>query len=317
MGEEEIKMNKVHAGIDVSKATLDVASSNQREIKSFSNDERGITQVVSYLTKQMPVLTVIEATGGLEKLLAASLVQASIPVVVANPRHVRDFARAKGRLAKTDNIDALILAEFACDIHPEVKPLADEQTEQIRSLMVRRQQIIGMMTMERNRLSLARLSMKSSIQEHINWLSEQLKTLDKDIGNKVQNSSIWREKDSLLKSVPGVGPVLSITLLGALPELGCLTRQQIAALAGVAPFNRDSGKYRGRRTTKGGRARVRSSLYMATLAATRFNPVIRAHYEHLLKMGKVKKVALVACMRKLLVILNAVIRDRRPWQYAG
>ena len=317
MGEEEIKMNKVHAGIDVSKATLDVASSNQREIKSFSNDERGITQVVSYLTKQMPVLTVIEATGGLEKLLAASLVQASIPVVVANPRHVRDFARAKGRLAKTDNIDALILAEFACDIHPEVKPLADEQTEQIKSLMVRRQQIIGMMTMERNRLSLARLSMKSSIQEHINWLSEQLKTLDKDIGNKVQNSSIWREKDSLLKSVPGVGPVLSITLLGALPELGCLTRQQIAALAGVAPFNRDSGKYRGRRTTKGGRARVRSSLYMATLAATRFNPVIRAHYEHLLKMGKVKKVALVACMRKLLVILNAVIRDRRPWQYAG
>jgi transposase len=310
-------MNKVHAGIDVSKATLDVASSNQREIKSFSNDERGITQVVSYLTKQMPVLTVIEATGGLEKLLAASLVQASIPVVVANPRHVRDFARAKGRLAKTDNIDALILAEFACDIHPEVKPLADEQTEQIKSLMVRRQQIIGMMTMERNRLSLARLSMKSSIQEHINWLSEQLKTLDKDIGNKVQNSSIWREKDSLLKSVPGVGPVLSITLLGALPELGCLTRQQIAALAGVAPFNRDSGKYRGRRTTKGGRARVRSSLYMATLAATRFNPVIRAHYEHLLKMGKVKKVALVACMRKLLVILNAVIRDRRPWQYAG
>jgi len=310
-------MNKVHAGIDVSKATLDVASSNQKGIKSFSNDEGGITQVVSYLTKQMPVLTVIEATGGLEKLLAASLVQASIPVVVANPRHVRDFARAKGRLAKTDNIDALILAEFACDIHPEVKPLADEQTEQIRSLMVRRQQIIGMMTMERNRLSLARLSMKSSIQEHINWLSEQLKNLDKDIGNKIQNSSIWREKDSLLKSVPGVGPVLSITLLGALPELGCLTRQQIAALAGVAPFNRDSGKYRGRRTTKGGRARVRSSLYMATLAATRFNPVIRAHYEHLLKMGKVKKVALVACMRKLLVILNAVIRDRRPWQYAG
>jgi transposase len=317
MGEEGIKMNKVHAGIDVSKATLDVASSNQKGIKSFSNDEGGITQVVSYLTKQMPVLTVIEATGGLEKLLAASLVQASIPVVVANPRHVRDFARAKGRLAKTDNIDALILAEFACDIHPEVKPLADEQTEQIRSLMVRRQQIIGMMTMERNRLSLARLSMKSSIQEHINWLSEQLKNLDKDIGNKIQNSSIWREKDSLLKSVPGVGPVLSITLLGALPELGCLTRQQIAALAGVAPFNRDSGKYRGRRTTKGGRARVRSSLYMATLAATRFNPVIRAHYEHLLKMGKVKKVALVACMRKLLVILNAVIRDRRPWQYAG
>ena len=310
-------MNKVHAGIDVSKATLDVASSNQKEIKSFSNDESGITQVVSYLATQNPVLTVIEATGGLEKLLAASLVQASIPVVVANPRHVRDFARAKGKLAKTDNIDALILAEFACDIHPEVKPLADEQTEQIKSLMVRRQQIIGMITMEKNRLSLARLSMKSSIQEHINWLSEQLKTLDKDIGNKIQNSSIWKEKDSLLKTVPGVGPVLSITLLGALPELGCLNRQQIAALAGVAPFNRDSGKYRGRRTTKGGRARVRSSLYMATLAATRFNPVIRAHYEHLLKLGKVKKVALVACMRKLLVILNAVIRDHRPWQFAG
>lgn len=309
-------MDKIHAGIDVSKATLDVATNNQKEIKRFSNDENGITQVVSYLVKQVPVLTVMEATGGLEKLLAASLIQASIPVVVVNPRHVRDFARAKGKLAKTDSIDAVILAEFACDIHPEVKPLSDEQTEEIKAMLVRRQQIIAMMTMENNRLWSARLAMKSSIQEHISWLKQQLKNLDKDIENKIQNSPIWREKDSLLQSVPGVGPVLSITLLGALPELGNLTRKQIAALAGVAPFNRDSGKYRGRRTTKGGRARVRSPLYMATLVATRFNPVIKAYYEHLLKMGKVKKVALVACMRKLLVILNAVLRDRRPWQYA-
>jgi transposase len=310
-------VDKIHAGIDVSKATLDVATNNQKGIKSFSNDEKGITQVVRYLMKEMPVLTVMEATGGLEKLLAASLVKASIPVVVVNPRQVSDFARAKGKLAKTDNIDAVILAEFACDIHPEVKPLSDEQTEEIKAMLVRRQQIMAMMTMENNRLGSARLPMTSSIQEHISWLKQQLKNLDKDIENKIKDSSIWREKDSLLKSVPGVGPVLSITLLGALPELGNLTRKQIAALAGVAPFNRDSGKYRGRRTTKGGRARVRSPLYMATLAATRFNPVIKTHYEHLLKMGKVKKVALVACMRKLLVILNAVVRDHRPWQYAG
>ena len=310
-------MDKIYAGVDVSKATLDVAISNQTEVKSFPNHESGIKQIVKYLKNQALTLTVMEATGGLEKLLAASLIEASIPVVVVNPRQVRDFAKAKGKLAKTDSIDARILVEFGNDIHPEVRPLSDKQTDEIKALLVRRQQIMDMITMEHNRLWPADIRVIPSIQDHLNWLKQDLKNIDKDLNDKIQKSPIWREKDDLLQSVPGVGPVLSITLMGALPELGKLTRKQIAALAGVAPFNRDSGKYRGKRTTKGGRTRVRPALYMATLVATRFNPVIKAHYTHLIGMGKVKKVALVACMRKLLTILNAMLRDNRPWQYTG
>jgi transposase len=309
-------MDKIHSGIDVSKATLEVATSNRKEIKSFNNDEGGINELVNYLKKESPVLTVMEATGGLEKRLAASLVEASIKVVVVNPRQVRDFARAKGKLAKTDNIDAHILAEFACDIHPEVRSLTDEQTEAIKALLVRRQQLIVMITMEENRLSSASRAVAPSIQENITWLKQLVKNLDRKLEKQIQDSPVWREKDNLLKSVPGVGPVLSMTLLGTLPELGNLTRKQIAALAGVAPFNRDSGKYRGKRTIKGGRTRVRAPLYMATLVATRFNPVIKAYYNHLLKMGKIKKVALTACMRKLLIILNAIVREHCPWKYA-
>jgi transposase len=310
-------VDKMHAGVDVSKATLDVAISNRKEIKSFPNDESGVGQVVRYLKQENPVLTVMEATGGLEKLLAASLVEASVPVVVVNPRQVRDFAKAKGKLAKTDSIDATILAEFACDIHPEVRPLPDKLTGEIKAMLVRRQQIQQMITAENNHLWSAGLRVVPSIQEHISWLKQQLKDLDQDLEDRIRKSPVWREKDDLLRSVPGVGPVLSITLLGGLPELGRLNRKQIAALAGVAPFNRDSGKYRGKRTTKGGRARVRPALYMATLVASRFNPVIKAHYQHLLQMGKEKKVALTACMRKLLTILNAMVRDNRPWQYSS
>lgn len=310
-------MDKIYVGIDVSKSTLDVALSNKAEIKSFPNQESGIKQIISYLKKQELTLIVMEATGGLEKLLAASLVEASIPVVVVNPRQVRDFAKAKGKLAKTDNIDARILVEFGSDIHPDIRPLSDKQTDEIKAILVRRQQIIDMITMENNRLWPADIRVIPSIQDHLNWLKRELKDLDNDLNDKIQKSPIWREKDNLLQSVPGVGPVLSITLMGALPELGTLTRKQIAALAGVAPFNRDSGKYRGKRTTKGGRTRVRSALYMATLVATLFNPVIKAQYTHLIEMGKVKKVALVACMRKLLTILNAIIRDNKPWQYTA
>lgn len=310
-------MNKIHAGIDVSKATLDVAVTGQKEVRSFPNTENGIKQITNYLMKQAPVLTVMEATGGLEKLVAASLVQESIAVVVVNPRQVRDFARAKGKLAKTDTIDAEILAEFAKEIHPEFRPLSDKQTEEIKAVIVRRQQLIDMITMETNRLYSADKRVKPSIEQHIEWLKQELKNMDKDLGEKVQNSPVWREKDNLLQSVPGVGPVLSLTLLGALPELGNLNRKQIAALAGVAPFNRDSGRLRGKRTTKGGRGRVRAALYMATLAATRFNPSIKSFYTHLLESGKVKKVALVACMRKLLTILNAMLREHRPWQLAS
>jgi transposase len=309
-------VNEIHAGVDVSKSTLDVAITNQKEIKSFPNDESGIKQIVDYLKRSNPSLTVMEATGGLEKLLAASLDVEKIPVVVANPRQVRDYARSVGKLAKTDSIDARVLAGFARDIHPEVRPLSGKQTEEIKALLTRRQQIIEMITMENNRLWSADIKVIPSIQEHLNWLKQDLKNLDKDLGDKIQQSPIWREKDNLLQSVPGVGPVLSLTLLGSLPELGSLNRKQIAALAGVAPFNRDSGKYRGNRTTKWGRVRVRAALYMATLVATRFNPVIKAHYNHLLEMGKVKKVALTACMRKLLTILNAIIRAHRVWEYS-
>jgi transposase len=310
-------VDKIYAGIDVSKSTLDVAVTNQKEIKSFCNDGNGIQQIVDYLKKNVPSLTVMEATGGLEALLAANLDAAQIPVVVANPRQVRDYARSVGKLAKTDNIDARILAEFSRDIHPEPRPLTDEQTKEIKAMLVRRQQVIGMITTENNRLWSADVHIVQAIQRHIAWLKQQLKDLDQDLENQIKNSPIWREKDDLLKSVPGVGPVLSLTLMSALPELGTLNRKQIAALAGVAPFNRDSGKYRGKRTTKGGRTRVRSALYMAALVATRFNPVIREYYQHLLKLGKVKKVALTACMRKLLTMLNAIIRDHRQWHYAS
>lgn len=309
-------MDKIYAGIDVSKASLELALTHQKEVKSFSHSEAGIKQMLSYLRKQLPTLTVMEATGGLEKLLAASLVEADLPVVVVNPRQVRDFARAKGKLAKTDNLDATVLADFACQIQPQVRALSDKQTEEIKALLIRRRQIQEMITMEHNRLWSADLRVIPSIEEHLNWLKQELKNLDQDLEQKIQQSPLWREKDNLLRGVPGVGPVLSLTLMGALPELGQLNRKQIAALAGVAPFNRDSGKYRGKRTIKGGRARVRSALYMATLVATRFNPLIKAYYEHLLQVGKAKKVALVACMRKLLTILNAMLRDHRPWQYA-
>jgi len=309
-------MDVTYAGVDVSKATLDVAVSNQKAVKSFTNDENGIAQAVLYLKEVSPVLTVTEATGGLEKLLAVSLVEAAVPVVVVNPRQVRDFARAKGKLAKTDNIDAAILSAFACDIHPEVRALTDKQTEEIKAMMGRRQQITAMITMEKNRLHSAGPRVKPSVELHIKWLKGELKSLDKELEDMIQNSPAWREKDSLFKSVPGVGPVLSMTLLGVFPEMGRLTRKQIAALAGVAPFNRDSGVYRGKRTIKGGRVKVRPPLYMAALSATRSNPVIREYYNHLLQKGKAKKVALTACMRKLLVILNAIVRDNRPWRYA-
>ncbi len=310
-------MDKIYAGVDVSKATLDVALTDLKEVKSFANRESSIQPIVSYLTKQPLELVVLEATGGLEKLLAAALVTEALPVVVVNPRQVRDYARSKGKLAKTDAIDAGIIAEFGRDIHPEVRPLADKETEEIKALLVRRQQLKEMITAENNRLWSASLKVLPSIQEHLNWLKRELKDLDKDLEDKIRKSPLWREKDDLLKSVPGVGPVLSMTLLGELPELGRLNRKQIAALAGVAPFNRDSGKYRGKRTTKGGRTRVRPALYMAALVATRFNPLIKAYYQHLLAKGKEKKVALTACMRKLLVVLNAMLRDHRPWQYAG
>jgi transposase len=296
---------------------LDVAISQQKGSKSFTNDTEGISKLVSYLSTWSPDLIVMEATGGLEKLLLAELVEADLPVVVVNPSRVRNYARAKGKLAKTDIIDARIMAEFAVDIHPQIRSFPDKQTEEIKTIMARRHQVIGMMTAEKNRLSSAGKSVKPLIQSHLEYLKQQLKEIDKNLDELISHSSIWRGKDELLRSTPGVGPVLSLTLMSSLPELGRLNRKQIASLVGVAPLNRDSGVYRGKRTTWGGRARVRAPLYMATLAATRWNPVIKVYYERLIRAGKEQKVALTACMRKLLIILNAMVRDNRAWQYAG
>jgi transposase len=309
-------MEKVFAGIDVAKSTLEVAITGQKEVRSFSNSKGGIEELLNYL-KAMPLKGIVmEATGGLEKLLSATLTETGLPAVVVNPRQVRDYAKAKGKLAKTDAIDARILAQFARDIHPEVRALPDKQTEQIKSIMARRCQVIEMITAERNRLNTADLSVRPLIESHIDWLKGQLKEIDRNLDEHIRSSPIWREKEAMLRSTPGVGPVLSRTLIGSLPELGKLNRKEIATLVGVAPLNRDSGTLRGKRTIWGGRAKVRASLYMAALVGTRYNPVIKAFYTRLLQKGKAKKVALVACMRKLLTILNSIIRYRKAWQYA-
>lgn len=310
-----MKDTSIFVGVDVSKATLDVAVLPSGEKWSVSNDVKGIPELVKRLEALGPTLVVLEATGGLEFPLAAALGAANLQVSVVNPRQVRDFARATGRLSKTDSIDALILARFAHAIRPPARPLPDEAAREFKALLTRRQELVEMITAEKNRLGTAfSQAVREGIQAHVDWLQHQLKELDQELGQKVRESPIWREKEDLLRSVPGVGPVLSLTLLAELPELGALERRQIAALVGVAPFNRDSGTLRGRRTVWGGRARVRGALYMATLVATRFNPVIKAFYQRLLAAGKPKKVALVACMRKLLTILNAMLKHRSPWQ---
>jgi transposase len=306
-------MSEIYAGIDIAKERLDVAVG--QEVKSFPHHEAGITALVRYLKEYCPTNIIMEATGGLEKFIAVSLAEAGLPVAIINPRQVREYARAKGRLAKTDIIDARIMASFGSDIRPESRPLSDAETEELKSIMTRRRQVIGMITMEENRLASASKRVRPSIKDHIAWLKGELKTIDHDLEDKIKESPLWRAKDNLLRSVPGVGPVLSITLLGSLPELGKLNRKQIASLVGVAPLNRDSGTMRGRRSVHGGRSSVRTVLYMATLVATRFNPVISSYYQHLLSKGKEKKVALTACMRKLLIILNAMMRDNCHWQY--
>jgi transposase len=272
-------------------------------------------QLVSKLGEISPKLIVLEATGGLERRAIAALAGASLPVVAVNPRQVRDFAKATGRLAKTDAIDAAVLALFADRIRPQIRPLRDEETQELEALVVRRRQVVDMITAEKNRLIAAPPSkrVRTAIGKTIKWLQKQLEEIDSDLDNAVKGSSIWREKDDLLQSVPGVGKVLSRTLLSLVPELGTLGKKQLSALVGVAPLNWDSGQQRGRRTIWGGRAHVRAVLYMGALVAARFNPVIRAFHARLIAAGKLPKVALVACMRKLLTILNAIVRDRTPW----
>ncbi len=312
-GAEMNKAEEQFVGIDVSKAWLDIAVYNTDEVVRVSNEEKGIASLVKRLKKLKPALIVVEPTGGFEMLMVAELSHAFLPVVVVNAKRVRDFARATGQIAKTDKLDAKVLAHFAAAIRPALRNLKNEEEEQLTALLTRRKQILDMLTVEKNRLVTVRAKMRKDLEVHIQWLSNNLKELDKEIEDFVKGSPAWKEKDDLLQSVPGVGRVTSATLLGMLPELGKLNRQQIAALVGVAPVNKDSGRKQGRRRVYGGRADVRSVLYMAALAAKKYNPVIRTFYERLLKQGKEKKVALTACMRKLLVILNAMLRSNQPW----
>jgi transposase len=308
------KAVEIFVGIDVSKVGLDVAVHEQDEFFRVCNDEAGIAKLVERVGQWKPTRIVLEPTGGFEKLVVAELMYAGLPAVVVNAKRVRDFARATGRLAKTDKLDAKVLAHFAAAVRPPTRDLRSAEEEQLSALLTRRRQVLDMLTVEKNRLVTVRAKMRADIQAHIAWLANCLKALDKELEDFVESTPAWKEKDALLQSVPGVGPVTSATLLGMLPELGQLNRQQIAALVGVAPVNRDSGKKRGKRKIFGGRAEVRSVLYMAALSATKFNPVIRKFYERLIRQGKEKKVALTACMRKLLVILNAMARANQPWR---
>jgi len=301
-------------GIDVAKDTLDVAVRPTAETWQVSNDDTGRATLVAQLTALAPTLVILEATGGFEGPLLAALAVATVPVVRANPRQVRAFAQAVGILAKTDRIDARVLAHCAEAVRPTPRPLPDAETRELRALLLRRRQVIEMLTAEHSRLGTAPRRIHEAIQQPIAWLEHQLTGLDDDLTRAVQASAVWQVQEAVLRSIPGVGPVLSRTMLAQVPELGTLGHKQVAALVGVAPFNRDSGPLRGRRMIWGGRAEVRAVLYMGTLVATRHNPMIKAFYERLLAAGKVKKVALTACMHKLLTIMNAMIRDLKPWQ---
>jgi transposase len=309
----EKKNDEVFVGIDVSKSGLTVGVLPAETYMEFSNTEDGISALVSTLEQLSPKLIVLEATGGLEMAAVAMLAERGLPVVVINPRQVRDFAKATGRLAKTDAIDSLMIARFGEAIRPKLRPLKDEETQELSALRTRRRQIIGMITMEKSRLSSATRWIRKDIQGNIDWLETCLKKIDKDLRNLLKKSPLWQEKNAILRSVPGVGPVLSMTLLADLPELGTLDRKRIAALVGVAPLNRDSGLFRGRRMIWGGRAAIRSALYMGALSAIRFNPVIKLFSERLRKAGKPPKVIITACMHKLLIILNAMLRNHTIW----
>ena len=308
MTEEEVCV-----GVDIARDVLDIAVSNLSEVRQFNNDRKGITGAVRYIAGFKPARIILESTGTYGMPLAASLQSKCLPVIVVNPRQVRDFARATGVLAKTDRIDARILALFGLQIKPELRPLPNKQAREMKSLLTRRRQLIEMLTSERNRFLQADEGVRPGIEIHINWLEEAISTINDTLDSQIRSSSAWMEKDHLLKSVPGIGKVVATTLLIELPELGQLNRRKIAALAGVAPLNRDSGTMQGKRTVWGGRAKLRAVLYMAALVATKYNPVIATFYQRLLEAGKVKKAALVACMRKLLTIINAMMRTMTLW----
>jgi transposase len=307
-------MEKVYVGIDISKDSLDVAVYASDKQWRFSNDQSGITSLCKMLVKLKPALVVFEATGGYEMPLYLSIDEAGLPAAPVNARQIRDFARSTGKLAKTDSLDARVIAHFGYAVQPVPHPVPD--TQELKVAQGRRLQLIEMITAESNRLRGVPKALKIRIEAHIAWLKKELADTDRELKDLIEKDPVWREKDSLLQSAPGVGPTLSATLISQLPELGNLDRRQIAALVGVAPLNRDSGIFHGRRTVWGGRVHVRAVLYMATLVATRYNPVIRTFYQRLCYAGKRKKVALTACMRKLLTILNAMLKHRTPWSYS-
>ena len=304
----------VFVGIDISKARLDVSIRPADEQTSVPYDAPGITTLLAQLIQVQPTRIVMEATGGLERLLLRALVDAALPVIVVNPRQVRDFAKATGQLAKTDALDAQVLARFAEVIQPALRVIPDAPTQELAALLARRRQVLAMQGAEQHRLDRAPDRVRKRIEAHLRWLRDELARLDEDLDGLIQESPVWRAREELLQSVPGIGPVMSRTVLAELPELGLLNRKQIAALVGVAPFNRDSGRLRGHRAIWGGRAPVRRTLYMAALVATRWNPVIRVFYQRLRAAGKAPKVALVAAMRKLLTILNAMVHTGTAWQ---
>jgi transposase len=304
-------------GIDVSKHRLDVHVRPSSQTLTAARDSTGLQQLVGSLRKLAPALIVLEATGGFEITVAAALASAGLPLAVVNPRQIRDFARATGRLAKTDALDAQVIALFAERIRPEPRPLADADSQNLAELIARRRQVVEMIGMETNRLYQVRNArVQRMLRTTVNALTAQLAELDRDIDDTIKRSPVWRAADNLLTSVPGIGDVTAHTLIADLPELGQLDRRRLAALVGVAPINRDSGQMRGKRTIAGGRSDVRNALYMATLSAIRWNPIISQHYKSLVERGRPKKVALVACMRRLLGILNAIMRTNTPWQCA-
>lgn len=304
----------VVVGVDVSKDALDVAIRPSGVTSRRTNDQDGVAALVQSLTAHPGALVVIEATGGYEHAVAASLATAGFQVAIVNPRQVREFGRATGRLAKTDAIDADLLALFGERIRPAVRPLPDEDTQALHAVITRRRQIVEMLVAEKNRLALARAkTVRRSVQLHIAWLEKQLTNVDDDMSDMVKRSPLWRAKDDLLQTVPGIGKTVSRSMLGLLPELGTLSNKQISSLVGLAPFAHDSGRHRGRRAISGGRGNVRALLYMAALASLRWNPAINAFYRRLRAAGKPHRVAITAAMRKLLITLNAMVKSSTPW----
>jgi transposase len=313
MGTVMNQSSSVYIGIDVSGSALDIAIHDTTEHFRVDNEPVAIEQLVQRLIALSPTLIVMEATGKLELAVLRALCEAGLPAVAVNPRQVRDFARATGSRAKTDRIDAFAIAHFAAVLKPVVRPLTDVQTEQLQALLLRRAQLIDMLVAEKARLERAHAAARDSLNEHIKWLKQQIKLADNDIDSFLRSSPAWRQKEDLLRSVPGIGPGAAATLIAFMPQLGSLNRREIAALTGVAPFNSDSGRHIGKRRIQGGRAVVRRALYMACVPALRFNPTIRAFYDRLRKAGKPFKVAITACIRKLVVTLNAMARNATPW----